>query len=672
MTTATGEKAADPTEGEALSSPTPRNRLGSRWRNRVLSLVGLPWQRRLARAALQLEPIRHWEERYSRLTDEETRKIALQLRGRARGGESLDRLLPEVFGLVCVVSTRTLKMRPFDVQLVAGVVLHQGGLAELATGEGKTLTASLPVCLNALVGKGVHVTTVNDYLSRRDAEWMTPIFRSLGLTVGILQQQMSDQDRSRAYRCDITYGMASEFGFDFLRDRLKVAGAMGRATPFWLPWTSQGQYNQPLDPKMQREHHFALVDEADNIFIDEARTPLIISNPTRPASEEEAVVYRWADQLARGMIRDQHFTFDEKKQKLELAEEGRQMVRWSNPPTGPHSHAMDKLQEHVERALQAHHRFRRDQHYMILKEKVCIVDEFTGRPQPDRQWRDGLHQAVEAKEGIQVTVSSDHAAQITFQSYFRLYKKLAGMTGTAAQNWRELRRVYKLWVVCVPTNRPVRREQLPDRIFPNEDAKFDAVVADVVRMRGLGRPVLIGTRSVDKSEKLSERLQRAGVEHQVLNAKQHEMEAKVVEHAGQAGMVMIATNMAGRGTDIKLGQGVAAAGGLHVLGTERHEARRIDRQLAGRSGRQGDPGSAQFFLSLEDDLLEGLGPEAQEELKEIGHRSGNENWQGYGALFLKAQQRLESRHYLQRVDLMVYEKNRREILKDLGADPYVD
>jgi preprotein translocase subunit SecA len=423
---------------------------------------------------------------------------------------------------------------------------------------------------------------------------------------------------------------------------------------------------------VQREHNFALVDEADNIFVDEARTPLIISAPTRPATEEEQVVYHWADKLAQQMKRDHHFTLDEKKQKIELNEEGKTLVRYSNPPVGPHSHAMDKLHEHVERALHAHYRFRLDQHYMIEKGKIVIIDEYTGRRMPDRHWREGLHQACEAKEKVQVTMAADHAAQITFQSYFRLYKKLSGMTGTAAQNWLELRRVYKRWVVCVPTNRPVIRQQWPDQVYPTEDAKFDAVAQEIVRLRDLGRPVLVGTRSVEKSDALSERLKKLGVEHQVLSAKYHEQEAKVVEQAGQPGRVTIATNMAGRGTDIKLGPGVAEAGGLHVLGTERHDARRIDRQLAGRSGRQGDPGSCQFFLSLEDELLEGLGPSRQLALQKLGQRGGRYDWQSYRGAFMRAQRRVERRHYRQRVDLMLYEKQRQEILKDLGADPYVD
>jgi preprotein translocase subunit SecA len=635
-------------------------------------VAGTPSQRRLARGALQVDRIRHWENEYDRLNDVELRQRGLQLRGRARGGESLDRLLPEAFGLVCVAAKRTIKLRPFDVQLAGGVVLHDGAIAELATGEGKTLVASLPVFLNALAGKGVHVTTVNDYLAARDAEWMSPIYTSLGLTVGVLQMQMPDPNRVQAYRSDVTYGTASEFGFDFLRDRLKISGNKGQAAPFWAPWTNAQNYNAPLDPKVQRDHHYAIVDEADNIFIDEARTPLIISAPTRPATAEESVVYQWADGVAKNMIRDKHFTLDEKKQKIELTDEGRQVARYANPPVGPHSHAMDKLHEHIERGLHAHFRFRRDQHYMIEKEKVVIIDEYTGRRMPDRHWREGLHQAVEAKERVPVTHAADHAAQITFQSYFKLYKKLAGMTGTAKQNFWELRRVYKLWVVTVPTNRPVIRQQWTDRVFPTEDAKFRAVVDEVVRLRDLGRPVLIGTRSVEKSEKLSALLHQIGIEHQVLNARFHEREAQIVALAGQRGRVTIATNMAGRGTDIKPDPEVTEAGGLHVLGTERHEARRIDRQLAGRSGRQGDLGSCQFFLALDDELLEGLGPDRQESLRQRGVRGGNVSWQDYQKSFLRAQRRVERRHRRQRVDLMLYERQRQEVLKDLGADPYVD
>jgi preprotein translocase subunit SecA len=650
-----------------------RNRFGSRTVNQFKALFGLPWQRRLARAALLIDKIRYWESEFSKLTDDNLKIKGLHLRGRTRGGETLDSILPEAFGLVCVAANRVLQLRPYDVQLAGGVVMHQGALAELATGEGKTLTASLPVSLNALTGKGVHVTTVNDYLAKRDAEWMTPIYNMLGLSVGVLQMQMSEAERQQAYRSDITYGTASEFGFDFLRDRLKTSGDKGQGAPFWAPWLSTHQFNnQPLDPKVQREHNFALVDEADNIFIDEARTPLIISSPSRIATPEEAYVYHWANKIGKDFLLNEHFTFDEKKQKIELTDQGRHVARYSNPPTGPHSHAMDKLHEHIERAIQAHHRFRLDQHYMVEKDKVVIIDEFTGRRMPDRHWREGLHQAVEAKEGTPISLAADHAAQITFQSYFRLYKKLGGMTGTAWQNFMEVRRVYKIWVVPVPTNRPVIRQQWPDLVCPTEKAKYQRVVEEIVKLREQGRAVLIGTRSVEKSEYLSTLLNQIGIEHQVLNARQHGREAQIVALAGAKGRVTIATNMAGRGTDIKPDEDVIQAGGLHVIGTERHEALRIDRQMAGRSGRQGDPGSCQFFVSLEDELLEGLGPSREQRLNKRGQQGGSTEWQAFQPYFQKAQRRLEKRHRRQRVDLMLYEKQRQEVLKDLGADPYVD
>jgi preprotein translocase subunit SecA len=539
----------------------------------------------------------------------------------------------------------------------------------------------------------------------------------MGLSVGVLQMNMPDADRAEAYKADITYGTSSEFGFDFLRDRLKIKSSKTSGMPFWLPWTSGATFTHPPEQKVQRNHYYALVDEADNIFIDEARTPLIISTGTRPAAPEEQIVYKWADQVAQSMARNEHFYLDEKKHKIELSDAGKQVIRYSNPPMGPNSHAMDKLHEHIERALHAHHRFRRDQHYLVEDDKVIIIDEATGRRMPDRHWREGLHQAVEAKESVQINYASDHAAQITYQSYFKKYEKLAGMSGTAAQNFWELLRVYWLWVVKVPTNKPCIREHLPERVFPTEDAKFDAAVAEIARMHQAGRPVLIGTRTVDKSEILSQRLTAAGIPHQVLNAKpgSFDREADIVAQAGRSASVTVATNMAGRGTDILLGgnaetlawakfrdrykqrhhvppdewqrsvdemeketnikedhRRVVEAGGLHVIGLERHEAARIDRQLIGRAARQGDPGSSQFLVSLEDDILEGLGPDKQAVLQEVGRRGGNRGWDGYLRLFFKAQRRVEKRHYRQRVDLMVYERNRQEILKDLGADPYVD
>jgi preprotein translocase subunit SecA len=661
----------------------PRNvagRLGSRALNQFYRLFGSKSERRLAKAALAIDAIRYQANLAATLSDAEIKKSAMHLRGRARGAEALDKLLPEIFGLVVVAAERTLGLKFFDVQLAAANVIHQGSLAELATGEGKTLVATPAAALNALTGKGVHIATVNDYLARRDCEWMQPVYAALGLTVGALQMQMPDQARAAAYRCDITYGMASEFGFDFLRDRLRLRGqGQTGARPFWEAWTEGAEKNGAVQAanRVQPEVlSYAIVDEADCILIDEARTPLIISTATQRASEAEQIVYHWADRIAQMMTFGEHFTFDEKKQKIELTEAGRRLARYSNPPVGPHSHAMDKLFEHIERAVFVHVRYKRDVHYMIEKDKegdkVVIIDEYTGRRMPDRHWRDGLHQAVEAKEGVPINKQSDHAAQITFQNFYKLYKKLGGMTGTAAPNNREFARVYKLPVVVVPTNMPVQRVLAPDRVFPNEDAKFHAVVRQVQELVAAGRPVLIGTRSVEKSEKLSHFLTEAGVAHQVLNARQHELEAAIVAKAGEPGAVTIATNMAGRGTDIKLGRGVAEAGGLFVLGTERHDARRIDRQLAGRCGRQGDPGTAQFFLAVDDELLEAMGIDWQRAFVDKLRATARDDYSKFQPLFDKAQKRMERRHFKQRIDLMAYDKHRQEVLKDLGADPYVD
>ncbi|MCI0699959.1 MAG: preprotein translocase subunit SecA [Planctomycetia bacterium] len=660
---------AEPLEPTRRIDNVP-GRLGGWSVNAAVARVGPPWWRRLSRAALLVPKLRYFEQQYLDLPDEKLLELSMELRGKARGKWDLDKLLPQAFGLVSVAIQRTLGIRPFDVQLAAGAVMHFGGVVELATGEGKTVSASAPAYLNALSGKGVHVTTVNDYLAKRDAEWIGPVYKQLGMTVGVLQQKMEDMDRVAAYKADITYGTAAEFGFDFLRDRLKLRGGQAQTAPFWAAWMGGGAR---LDPRVQRGLHYAIVDEADSIFIDEAKTPLIIANPTRPAEPEEQVVFKWADQLARDMKRDQHFTMNIKKDKIELTDTGKHLVRYSNPPTGKHTKAMDKLLEAVERALHAHYRFSRDHHYMINSEnKVVIIDEGTGRPMPDRHWRDGLHQAVEAKESVQINMPSSHAAQVTFQNFYRLYSKLAGMSGTLIPNFWELRKVYRRWTSRVPTNKPCLRDVLPDAVFPTEDAKFDAVVKATQQMLAVGRPVLIGTRTVEASKKLSAKLTAAGVTHQVLNAEQNEREAEIVALAGQPGTVTVATNMAGRGTDIRLGPGVAEAGGLHVIGTERHEAERIDRQLVGRAGRQGDPGSAQFMLSLEDQLLEGLGTRRQDELQALAHAGGNRDWNAFAPLFRIAQRKVEARHYRQRLDLMNYDKQRQDMLQDLGADPYVD
>jgi preprotein translocase subunit SecA len=656
--------------------PCPPNlpysgRLGSMATCAWQARFGGPVTRRLARAATLIPLIRKYEQQYGKLPDAELKVRANQLRGRSRGGDMSRQFIAEGFGLCSVAVWRNLGMRAFDVQLAAGIVMFEGALCELATGEGKTLTATFPVFLRALAGKGAHVATVNDYLAKRDAELMAPVYEMLGLTVGILQMKIEDPERKEYYRRDITYGTASEFGFDFLRDRLKMRGGQVASTPFWGPWTAQpGQ--SPADPRVQRGHFFVLVDEADSIFIDEARTPLIISAPTREAKKEECIMYFWADEVARSMKPGEHFRLDIKKDKIEVTDAGRTMARYSNPPSGPHAPAMDKLLEAVEKALQANFRFARDHHYMIHEDKVVIIDESTGRPMPDRHWREGLHQAVEAKEKVPVHLAADHAASVTYQNYFRMYQKLAGMTGTIVQNSKEIRRVYKLYVVPVPTNRKVIRKLLPDLVFPTEDAKYDAIVAEIVRMQERGRPVLVGTRSVEKSEAISSRLTALGIDHRVLNARQDKDEALIVSQAGQPGRVTVATNMAGRGTDIKLGPGVAEAGGLHVIGTERHEAIRIDRQLLGRAGRQGDPGSGQLYLSVQDKLLEGIGPDRHARLMALGKSGAGIDWNGLRPLFLKAQRRTEKKHLKQRLDMMHYDRQRRELLGDLGADPFVD
>lgn len=667
--------ATPPAPAPGPAEPPPRmiestpGRLGTWPANSVIARVGTPWNRRLSRAALYIPKIRYYEKEYGSYSDEKILEVSMQLRGKARGKWDLDGLLPEAFGLCSVAIQRVLGIRPFDVQLAAGAVMHFGGLVELATGEGKTVSASAPAYLNALSGKGVHVTTVNDYLAKRDAEWIGPVYKKLGMTVGVIQQKMEEPDKIVAYKSDITYGTAAEFGFDFLRDRLKVRGGQAITAPFWAAWMGGGR----MDPRVQRPLHYAIVDEADSIFVDEAKTPLIIANPTRPAEPEEQVIYKWADKLAREMKRGEHFHLDPKKEKVELTDAGKQLIRYSAPPTGKHAKAMDKMHEAVERGLHAHYRFMRDHHYMVNSEgKIVIIDEGTGRPMPDRHWRDGLHQAVEAKEGVTINMPSSHAAQITFQNFYRLYEKLAGMSGTLLPNFWELRKVYRRWTTKVPTNKPSLRNVMPDLVYPTEAAKFDAVVAKTQEMLKAGRPVLIGTRTVDASKKVSARLTKLGITHQVLNAEQNAGEAEIVAAAGQPGTVTVATNMAGRGTDIKLGPGIAAAGGLHVIGTERHEAERIDRQLIGRAGRQGDPGSSQFMLSLEDLLLEGLGAAKARELAELGKAGGSRDWNSFAPLFRQAQRRVEARHYRQRLDLKNYDKQRQEMLQDLGADPYVD
>jgi len=546
--------------------------------NSILSKVfGTRNDRVLKRMSPVVDEINSLEKSISQLSDGELMAKTDEFRGRLADGETLDDILPEAFAVVREAAKRTVKMRHFDVQLIGGMVLHQGKIAEMATGEGKTLVATLAAYLNALTDKGVHVVTVNDYLARRDAAWMAPVYESLGLSVAALQNDMSHQDRLDAYQADITYGTNSEFGFDYLRDNMRHD-----AREF-----------------VQRGHNFAIVDEVDSILIDEARTPLIISGP----SEESTTGYYEADRVVRRLHRDRDFEVDEKARTITLTEAG---IRSVETQLGiDNLYAPEKMDflSYINQALKARFLFKRDVDYVVKDGKVIIVDEFTGRIMPGRRYSDGLHQALEAKEGVRVESENQTLASITIQNYFRMYEKLSGMTGTADTEAAEFYKIYKLEVVVIPTNKPLIRDNQPDAIYMTEKEKFEAVVDSIEELHKNGRPVLVGTTSVDKSERLSRMLKKRGIKHSVLNAKHHEKEAEIVAKAGQRGAVTIATNMAGRGTDIVLGEGVADLGGLHVLGTERHEARRIDNQLRGRSGRQGDPGSSKFFLSLEDDLL---------------------------------------------------------------------
>jgi preprotein translocase subunit SecA len=538
------------------------------------------------------------------LSDLELRELANELRDRLEAGETLDELLPESFAATREEGRRTLGQRHFDVQLLGGAVLHSGKIAEMRTGEGKTLTATLAVALNALNGRGVHVVTVNDYLAKRDTQWMGQVYDALGLSVACIQHEsafiydaswVSDDERlerlrpvsrREAYEADITYGTNNEFGFDYLRDNMVPT----------------------LDRMVQRDLAYAIVDEVDNILIDEARTPLIISGQAEQATDR---YYQFA-QIVKQLREGTDYEVDHKHKSVALSETGIDRVEQLlelQPGESIYDERYIELTHYLEQALKAHATFQRDKDYIVRDGEVIIVDEFTGRMMMGRRYSEGLHQAIEAKEGVRVRRQNVTLATITFQNYFRMYDKLAGMTGTAKTEAEEFRRIYFLDVVVIPTNQPMVREDLGDLVFKNERGKFRAAIADIKEKRAAGRPVLVGTASIEASERLSEQLLREGVAHQVLNAKQHEREAAIIAEAGQPQTVTIATNMAGRGTDIVLGPGVREAGGLHILGTERHEARRIDNQLRGRAGRQGDPGSSQFYVSLEDELMRRFGSE---------------------------------------------------------------
>ncbi len=540
-------------------------------------IVGTRNDRELKRIQEYVEQINALEADIQKLSDEQLKAKTPEFKERLKGGGSLDELLPEVFAVCREASWRVLEMRHFDVQLVGGVVLHEGKIAEMKTGEGKTLVATLPVYLNALPGKGVHVVTVNEYLAQRDSEWMGRVYKFLGLTVGTIFHDMPEEDRKKAYNDDVTYGTNNEFGFDHLRENMKFSS----------------------EDFVQRELNFAIVDEVDSILIDEARTPLIISGP----AEESTDKYHTLNKVIPKLKKEEHYTVDEKAKSSALTEEGisevEKILNVSNLYDPRHIETL----HHVSQALKAHVVFKNEVDYVVQDGKVVIIDEFTGRMMSGRRYSDGLHQALEAKEGVTVENENQTLASITFQNYFRMYKKLAGMTGTADTEAEEFQSTYKLEVLAIPTNMPMVRDDYSDLIFRTEQEKFDAAIDEIRELNEIGRPVLVGTISIEKSEQLSRHLKKFGIKHNVLNAKHHEQEAEIISQAGQREAVTIATNMAGRGTDIVLGDEVPELGGLHILGTERHESRRIDNQLRGRSGRQGDKGSSRFYLSLEDDLL---------------------------------------------------------------------
>ena len=605
-------------------------------------LFGNRNDREIRRMLPLVRAINEREPEFEKLSDASLREWTDRLRQRLQDGETVDDILVDAFTLVRESSKRTPApgaekgLRHFDVQLVGGIVLHKGRIAEMATGEGKTLVATCPAYLNAISGKGVHVITVNDYLASRDRAWMGPIYERLGLTLGCIQAEMSNAERRDAYAADITYGTNNEFGFDYLRDNMKSA----------------------LAEQVQRRN-YAILDEVDNILIDEARTPLIISGP----SEGEVGKYARAHQVARKLKKDEHFEIKEKESQAILSEEG---ILEAQRIVGVESFYHGKGMEWphlLEQALRGQYLFTLDDEYVVDvgesgKKEVIIVDEFTGRLMPGRRWSDGLHQAVEAKEGISIRAENQTLATITFQNFFKLYDKLSGMTGTAMTEAGEFLKIYGLGCMVIPTNEPMVRDDTNDLIYGSEGEKFNAMLGDIRENNELGRPILVGTTSIEKSEKLSDALNRCGIEHEVLNAKQHAREADIVTKAGETGRVTIATNMAGRGTDIKLGDGVREIGGLHVLATERHEARRIDNQLRGRAGRQGDPGSSRFYLCLEDDLMRRFaGPRVSGMLQKLGLKDGQpieHKWVSRSVE--RAQKKVEERNFEIRKRLLEYDE----------------
>ena len=607
--------------------------------------------REVKRIEVIVDRINQLEASIGKLSDDQLLAKTCEFKARLKERDTLDDILPEAFAVVRETGIRTLKMRHFDVQMIGGVILHEGKIAEMKTGEGKTLAATLPIYLNSLEGKGSHVVTVNDYLAKRDSQWMGTIYEFLGLTVGRIYHDMSEEERREAYNCDVTYGTNNEFGFDYLRDNMKF---------------SSEQF-------VQRELNFAIVDEVDSILIDEARTPLIISGP----AEESTLKYNEACKIIPKLRKDKDFQVDEKAKTAALNDEGIGTVEKNLDIENLYDPKNIETLHCIQQALKAHALFKNEVDYVVNDGEVVIIDEFTGRMMPGRRYSDGLHQALEAKEGVKIENENQTLASITFQNYFRMYDKLSGMTGTADTEAEEFNSIYNLEVIVAPTNKEMVRDDRSDLIYRTEQEKFDALIEEIRGCNETGQPVLVGTISIEKSEQLSQHLKKYGIKHNVLNAKHHEKEAEIIAQAGHEKGVTIATNMAGRGTDIVLGEGVSELGGLHITGTERHESRRIDNQLRGRSGRQGDPGSSRFYLSLEDDLMRIFG---SEKISGIMEKLGMENGQPIehpmvSKAVANAQKKVEAhnfdirKHLLEYDDVMnkqreVFYGLRREILKN--------
>ncbi len=624
----------------------------------LTKVFGSSNERKIKKIRPIVENINAIEPQLRDLSDEALRAYTTKFKEQLEQGAELDDILPEAFAVVREASVRTLKMRHFDVQLIGGVVLHEGKIAEMKTGEGKTLVATLPAYLNALSGRGVHIVTVNDYLAHRDTEWMGNIYRFLGLTVDCITHDLNDAERQTAYNADITYGTNNEFGFDYLRDNMKFR----------------------YETLVQRLPYYAIVDEVDSILIDEARTPLIISGP----AEKSTQLYYQVNGIIPGMVEEKHYTIDEKQRTVILTEEGVAKAEHLLEVDNLYDPKHIDLLHHTNQALKAHKLFKRDVDYIVKDGEVIIVDEFTGRLMPGRRYSEGLHQALEAKENVKIENENQTLATITFQNYFRMYEKLAGMTGTADTEAAEFKKIYDLDVMVIPTNMPMIRKDHADMIYKTKREKYDAAIEEIVERHKNGQPVLVGTISIDVSESFSKKLKRRGVPHEVLNAKNHEKEAEIVAMAGQRGAVTISTNMAGRGTDIVLGEGVKGLGGLHILGTERHESRRIDNQLRGRSGRQGDPGSSRFYLALEDDLLRIFGGERITKIMErLGMKEGEPIEHGLISKAIEnAQNKVEGHNFDIRKHLIEYDdvmnqqreviyRQRREALDGRSLKPVI-